>query len=297
VLASPNHTNIASIYGMEESGGVRALVMELAEGPARTDIFALGAVLYEMVTGRRAFQGSSQASLIGAITTEDPPSVATLQPVALAALDQLIRRCPAKSPDDRWLSPGDLAFQIRWIAESGVQPGPATTLPANRGSRERWAWLLATVCLLLAIDGAVAYFRREPPAEPRILRFNVPLPPGTSLTPARRSRQNVNLFLREPLGNLGSLGKKKFRAPKIQGRQFVGFYEPANILTGLLPVNSLDPFLQSFETPGSICLNIPSDPGPHLIQSRGQQRVICRSPTCRVPDEVVPIPPLQIFAA
>jgi serine/threonine protein kinase len=92
--------------------------LEGKEADARADIFALGSVVYEMITGRRAFTGTSQASLISAIMTAEPPPLSELQPDAPPVLDHLIRRCLAKDPDDRWHSVLDLAHELEWIAES-----------------------------------------------------------------------------------------------------------------------------------------------------------------------------------
>jgi Tol biopolymer transport system component len=91
---------------------------------ARTDVWALGAVLYEMLTGRRAFEGQSQASLIAAILEKEPVSLTTLQPLIPPSLERLVRRCLAKSPDDRWDTAHDLAEELRWIAQT-VQAGEA----------------------------------------------------------------------------------------------------------------------------------------------------------------------------
>ncbi len=85
---------------------------------ARADIFALGCVLYEMLTGRRAFRGDSEASVISAIMTHQPEPVSTLQPATPAALDQLIRRCLQKDPDRRAESAHDLAEELRWLREA-----------------------------------------------------------------------------------------------------------------------------------------------------------------------------------
>ncbi|HSP91555.1 MAG TPA: serine/threonine-protein kinase, partial [Vicinamibacterales bacterium] len=82
---------------------------------ARTDVFAFGAVLYEMLTGGRAFSGESDASVISAIMTSDPPPVSTVLPVAPPALDRLVHRCLAKRPDDRWQDAADLANELRWL--------------------------------------------------------------------------------------------------------------------------------------------------------------------------------------
>jgi serine/threonine protein kinase len=83
---------------------------------ARTDIFAFGAVLYEMLTGRRPFEGKSQASLIGAILDHDPPRVMSLLPTAPPMLDEIVARCLAKDPDERWQSARDVMCQLEWVA-------------------------------------------------------------------------------------------------------------------------------------------------------------------------------------
>jgi len=93
--------------------------LEGRDADARTDIFALGAVLHEMATGRRAFEGQSRTSLVAAIPTSQPPPVSAIQPVAPPALDHVVRRCLEKNPDDRWQSAHDVANELRWIAETG----------------------------------------------------------------------------------------------------------------------------------------------------------------------------------
>src|SRR6266849_10723121 len=82
--------------------------LEAKEADARTDLFVFGAVLYEMVTGRKAFEGKSQASLISAIMSSQPPPMAELQPMTPAALDRVVRTCLAKDPEERWQSARDL---------------------------------------------------------------------------------------------------------------------------------------------------------------------------------------------
>src|SRR4030095_10717163 len=93
--------------------------LEGAEADARTDIFALGALLYEMATGKRAFEGKSKTSLIAAILSQQPPPISQGAPVMPPALDHVARKCLEKDPDDRWQSARDVASELRWIAEAG----------------------------------------------------------------------------------------------------------------------------------------------------------------------------------
>ena len=123
-------------------GTVNYMAPEQIEGKdadTRSDIFSFGALVYEMITGRRAFDGTNVASVIGAILKDQPPSIPTLQPTAPAALDRIVRTCLAKDPDERWQSAGDLKRELRWIAEAGSRdsaPGSSTAVrsPIDRKS-------------------------------------------------------------------------------------------------------------------------------------------------------------------
>jgi eukaryotic-like serine/threonine-protein kinase len=84
-----------------------------AEADARTDIFAFGAVVYELLTGKKAFQGTSPISVVAAIMEAEPPPIATTQPLAPPLLDHLVRTCLAKDPKDRWQSAADVMREPR----------------------------------------------------------------------------------------------------------------------------------------------------------------------------------------
>ncbi len=91
--------------------------VEGGEADARTDIFAFGSVLYEMITGKKAFEGKTQTNLVAAILERDPPPLTTVQPLAPPLVDSIVRKCLAKNPDDRWQTASDLGSALRWAAE------------------------------------------------------------------------------------------------------------------------------------------------------------------------------------
>ena len=113
--------------------------LEGQEADARSDIFAFGAVLYEMITGEKAFRGKSKASLIASIIGSEPRPMSSIQPVAPPALDHLVAMCMAKDPDDRWQTAHDLESQLKWIAEGAMPARVAEPAAAGSKSRHRLA--------------------------------------------------------------------------------------------------------------------------------------------------------------
>src|SRR5215472_7984710 len=115
----------------------------------------MGAILYEMATGRRAFTGKTQGNIVAAILATEPPPISTLQPMSPLTLDHVVGTCLAKDPDERFQTAHDLKLQLNWIAESGSKAGLPAPVAARRKNRERILWgasgLLLAACVVLAL--------------------------------------------------------------------------------------------------------------------------------------------------
>jgi serine/threonine protein kinase len=151
---------------------------------ARSDIFSFGALLYEMMTGRRAFEGSSQASIVAAILERDPPSMAAAAPLTPPALDRVARKCLAKDRDRRWQSAADLCDELTWIAQSsGVQHGSAA-IPIRPRRRVPIAGVAAALVILaLAATLAWALLWKDTIPVGAARQLEISLPDGLRLAP------------------------------------------------------------------------------------------------------------------
>ena len=213
-------TSLPTQQGLTQEGTILGTFQYMApeqlegkEADARTDIFAFGCVLYEMATGKKAFSGSSQASLISAIMQNDPPPISTFQPMSPAALDRVVRKCLAKDPEDRWQNAADLGSELRWIGESGSQTAVAIPVATRRKNRERLAWAVAILALLLA-GAAVFRSGRGTRAFAIPMRSSIILtdksalrsialsPDGTRLAFVARDPAGKNLLWIRPLDSL-----------------------------------------------------------------------------------------------
>ena len=159
--------------------------LEGGDADARSDIFALGAVLYEMATGRKAFTGKSQASLIGSILRDDPPPITEAAPMVPPALNRVVKTCLAKDPEDRFQTAHDVKLQLQWIQEGGSQAGLPAPVVARRKNREKLAWATAAVLAVAALALGFGFWKRTPKPS-RVVRFEIGVPPEVSTLDAPR---------------------------------------------------------------------------------------------------------------
>jgi serine/threonine protein kinase/Tol biopolymer transport system component len=175
-LATPQHplTAEGTIVGTFQYMSPEQV--EGKEADARSDIFALGTVLYEMTTGKRAFEGKTTASTIAAILAADPPPVSALQPLSPAPLEATIKNCLAKDADERLQTVHDVKLQLKWIQQNPASPLAVSAASPARSSSAQLGWIVAGLLSLLLLAGVAWWLRgRETPAT---LYFNssVPMP-------------------------------------------------------------------------------------------------------------------------
>ncbi len=171
----PNLTAHGAILGTFQYMAPEQL--EGKDADARSDIFAFGAVVYEMLTGRKAFEGRSQASLIAAILDHDPPPISSLFPLTPPQLDHIVKRCLAKAPDDRWQTASDVAQELKWAEDkrsdaAAIEPRRSRAMPLGLAA-------LAAAVVGSVIGVAVWMLKPAPSATtPAVVRLAVTLPAG-----------------------------------------------------------------------------------------------------------------------
>ncbi len=160
-----------------------------AEVDHRCDIFAFGATLYEMFSGKRAFQRTTSAETMTAILNEDPPAISQVSPSTPPGIQRVVHRCLEKNPEQRFQSASDLAFALEAISDSGLHFGPGEVEQSN--SRSRWRWFGIAAVALAAVAAFVIWWRTPPP-EPvidsvvQLTNDSVPKPVSNIVTDGAR---------------------------------------------------------------------------------------------------------------
>src|SRR5436309_9777601 len=163
--AAPSFTAAATLSGpsplspLTTAGSIIGTIQYMSpeqiegkEADARSDIFAFGAVLYEMATGKRAFQGKSHLSTASSILEKDPDPISTIQPLAPKALEHTVQTCLAKNPEERFQDAHDLKFQLLWLAGAGAESSVAGKTPDERSSAKMWgAWAVAGLAVFASL--------------------------------------------------------------------------------------------------------------------------------------------------
>jgi Tol biopolymer transport system component/predicted Ser/Thr protein kinase len=167
-------------------GTLQYMAPEQVEGKevdARTDIFAFGTVVYEMATGKKAFEGKTSASVMAAILKDEPPAMSSLQPVTPPALDRVVKTCMAKEPDERWQTAGDLCRELKWIVEGGSQVVSTPTVPVKgiyALGKRALIFGLGSLLLVAVVASLVTWYLKPSPPQP-VTRTVINLPPGQQL--------------------------------------------------------------------------------------------------------------------
>jgi serine/threonine protein kinase/dipeptidyl aminopeptidase/acylaminoacyl peptidase len=189
--AAPSFTAAATLSGpspltpLTTAGSIIGTIQYMSpeqiegkEADARSDIFSFGAVLYEMATGKRAFQGKSHLSTASSILEKEPDPISTVQPQAPKALEHTVQTCLAKGPDERFQNAHDLKLQLEWLAGAGGESPVAGKTPNARSAGRMWAaWAVASMAVVASL---LLWVRRDAGTRPTLARFSISAPADTS---------------------------------------------------------------------------------------------------------------------
>ena len=256
-------------------GTVPYMAPEQLEGKdtdAQTDVFAFGAIVYEMVTGRRVFTGDSQASLIGAIMTAEPPPMSSLNVMSPPALDQIVKTCVAKDPENRWHSAGDIERQLRWIVDAGSSV--AVTVAPLRATRRQVIPLVVAALVAGVVMGVATWVLKPQAPSPRPLARFAVTPPAPDWLDISTTNVDLTisldgtLIVNRALGQNGlvmrALDQLEAARQAELGRVFSPFMSPDGVSVGFMSSISEDNSLKRVSVFGGPPVTICSLPAGFL---------------------------------
>src|SRR6266849_1585325 len=188
--AVPSFTAVATLSGpsplspLTTAGSIIGTIQYMSpeqiegkEADARSDIFAFGAVLYEMATGKRAFQGKSHLSTASSILEKDPDPISIIQPLAPKALEHTVQACLAKHPEERFQNAHDLKLQLLWLTGAGAE-SPVAGKPTDARSGVK-VWVACAVAALAVLVSLLFWTMRDDGTRPAVARFSISTPANT----------------------------------------------------------------------------------------------------------------------
>ncbi len=191
--AAPSFTAVATLSGpsplspLTTAGTIVGTIQYMSpeqiegkEADARSDIFALGAVLYEMTTGKRPFEGKSQISLASSILEKDPEPISLLKPVTPPAFEHVVSACLQKNPEDRFQTAQDIKLELQWIATDRSASAPPASRTSRLLQRERLGWAVAVIAaILLGVFSGILFY--HPAQTAHVIRTVIDPPEKTVL--------------------------------------------------------------------------------------------------------------------
>ena len=200
--APPSFTAVATMSGpsplspLTTAGTIIGTIQYMApeqiegkEADVRSDIFAFGAVLYEMATGKRPFEGKSQISLASAILEHDPAPISSAKPLTPLAFEHIVHTCLQKNPNERFQTAHDIKLELQWVASDKSLPSAVAAASVSVAARRPLAWVLAVIAGIGLGSAGGFFLRRQAPV------FAIHMARKSATTMSRRASMTIGLFI------------------------------------------------------------------------------------------------------